>query len=135
MDVTRSHHNPSPYDKHPAVPEEFGITRGFCTKVIDGDTYECEYEQLNPHIRTSEQVRLAGLDTPEVFGSNRDPVAGPAATEFVKERILGKPITLRLHRRRLTLNRVVADVYFLEEGHWRDLATALRAAGHEKVTP
>ena len=106
--------------------------RGYCTRVVDGDTYDILLEGALPHNLNTERVRLEGLDTPEVYGPYRDPERGEMASQFAADRILGKPVVVELDRKRMTLGRVVGEVFFREAGVWRSLANALRAAGHEK---
>jgi micrococcal nuclease len=50
--------------------------------VVDGDTIDIELD-LGFNIKMKERVRLLGLDTPEVFGSNAEQ-AGQIASNFTK---------------------------------------------------
>ena len=50
--------------------------------VVDGDTLDVELD-LGFEIRLKERVRLAGIDTPEVFGAKAT-AAGQAASAFTK---------------------------------------------------
>ena len=132
-DELRGNHSPAPFNSHPFKMGGAIMLRGFCTRVVDGDTLDILIEGVLPHKLATERVRLAGIDTPETYGPNKDPVRGPAATAFVQARVLDKPVLVHIHLGKVTLNRVVADVEFAgDNGTWHDLATALREAGHAK---
>lgn len=97
----------------------------FVERVIDGDTIE---------ISTGERVRLIGIDTPEVYESNklrsdaertgRDiktiQALGKKASEYTKKWIYGKRVRLELDRENAHLGhkdkygRLLAYVYLLD---------------------
>lgn len=52
-------------------------------RVVDGDTIDVEID-LGFSVKVKERVRLANIDTPEMFGPNATP-EGKAATEFVRQ--------------------------------------------------
>ncbi len=123
---------PKQFDDHPA-PFEPPVYRGVCTHVVDGDTFDLMID-LGLYQYAYESVRLAGIDTPEIFrpADETELARGHAAKAAVEALILDQPVLLRTHRDRTTFGRFVADVHFLEGGEWRDLATWLREEGHAK---
>lgn len=55
--------------------------KAVCLRVIDGDTLHIEVD-LGLRVKRTLDVRLVGIDTPEVTGATRE--AGLAATEYLK---------------------------------------------------
>lgn len=107
------HHKPSPFREHPSGVEPI-VLRAFCTKVIDGDTYDLLLEARPTHYLSVERVRLAGVDTPEMFGVNAEP-AGRVAKARVEELILGRPILVTVTEGRDKYGRLLVDVTFFED--------------------
>lgn len=105
--------------------------------VIDGDTVDACLD-LGFGISATVRIRVANIDTPEVFGRNADPVAGPAATEFTTTWLAEQPgLTVQTFKGSAS-SVGIGDGAF---GRWlgtftgADGATldqALRDAGHEK---
>lgn len=62
------------------------------TNVVDGDTVDLVVD-LGFKIQTKQRVRLARIDTPE-----RAQPGYAAARDFVKESILGKPVTIKTEK-------------------------------------
>ena len=58
------------------------------TRVVDGDTIE-----VSPRVVGTEDVRLIGVDTPEVFGIEAQP-CGREASHFTTEALGGQDVTL-----------------------------------------
>ena len=58
------------------------------TRVVDGDTIE-----VSPRVVGTEDVRLIGVNTPEVFGIEAQP-CGPEASDFTMEALGGQDVTL-----------------------------------------
>jgi len=102
-------------------------------RVIDGDTYVLDID-LGFHIWTTQHVRLEGIDCPE-----KNTPEGVLATNFARVwfSMAGPGITIRTAPGQpTTFERWVAGV-FLPAGAsalfgCRDLAGALRTAGHVK---
>lgn len=63
------------------IPAQLWVYRARVERVIDGDTLAIRLDQ-GLHTERVEQVRLLGVNTPEVKGASRP--AGLAATAFVK---------------------------------------------------
>jgi micrococcal nuclease len=112
--------------------------RATITRVIDGDTYEVEIDLGFFVTLKRQRVRLLGVDTPEVFGRNRDEVRGPAATTFVALWVdaCGGSVVLKTHKalkksgdEKQSLDRWIAEV-FNPDGE--SLAEAIIEAGHVK---
>lgn len=130
-----SHHNPAPFVEHPAPVDEVTL-RAFCTKVIDGDTFDLLIESRPTHILTTERVRLLGVDTPEVYGSRAEP-AGRVAKARVEELLMPhKPILVRTNDTRDKYGRLLMEVFYqAESGVWLSLGDTLLAEGLGKEYP
>jgi endonuclease YncB( thermonuclease family) len=82
------------------------------TRVVDGDTIE-----VSPQVEGTTDVRLIGVDTPEVFGVEEP--CGPEASAFTTERLEGQDVTLEFDEDRLedSLNgRALAYVWVSDLG-------------------
>lgn len=64
------------------------------TRVVDGDTIE-----VSPQVEGTADVRLIGVDTPEVFGGEEP--YGPEASDFITERLEGDDVTLQFDEDRV----------------------------------
>lgn len=66
-------------------------------RIVDGDTYDVVVS-LGFGLRAAFRFRLEGLDTPEIFGVNKDSdeyAAGIAAKEFVEDWFDGRDVIAR----------------------------------------
>ena len=104
--------------------------RAFITRVIDGDSFECEVDpgfRLRLLLKGRQACRVLGINAPEVTGATKE--AGLAAAARARELIEGKHLIIRTYRDDQTdkYGRYLADV-FLEDG--RMLGEALVAEGH-----
>lgn len=107
-------------------------------RTIDGDTYDFDLD-LGFHATLRVRVRLAGIDTFEVYGKNAHPKGGEAR-EFAAAWMTAAH-ELRVATLRLTPGSPIPDGSF---GRWlgivydrtsgEQLVDALRAAGYEKTT-
>jgi endonuclease YncB( thermonuclease family) len=81
------------------------------TSVIDGDTVHIRVSDAIP----DEKVRLLGIDAPEIAHNSGQTSAhwGPEATAYLKQRVEGKSITLRLDstQTRDKYHRLLAYLY------------------------
>lgn len=89
--------------------------RGYVLRVVDGDTVDVEFDLgMNTFVR--ERVRLAGLDTPEIFGMKKESEEfkrGMEAKAFVEERLMGKAVWIHTYKDRTgKYGRYLADLYF-----------------------
>jgi micrococcal nuclease len=66
--------------------EQYGLPVSV-TRVVDGDTIE-----VSPEVHGTEDVRLIGVDTPEVFGGEEP--YGPEASAYTKGRLEGQQVAL-----------------------------------------
>lgn len=110
-----------------------GAWRGVCRRVVDGDTFDVLIDQ-GMRRYPFERLRLAGIDTPEIYGVSRDSeeyAAGAAVKSKVEERILDRPVLVRTLDEE-TFGRWVAEVDWLdaERGEWRSLGGWLAGLGH-----
>lgn len=76
-----------------AQPTSAELTDARVTRVVDGDTIE-----VSPPVQGTEDVRLIGVDTPEVFGGEEP--CGPEASAFTKEQLTGEQIQLEFDEER-----------------------------------
>lgn len=87
------------------------------TNVVDGDTFDFEID-LGFGITYKNRLRLYGLDTPEVRGSERE--EGLRVKDYVKQLIDGKEVILITRKWKGKYGRYIAEVLFTgKEGHVR----------------
>ena len=92
---------------HPATPAlaQAGTQQVSVTRVVDGDTIE-----VSPRAEGRTDVRLIGVDTPEVFGGEEP--CGPEASDFTTERLEGQDVTLEFDEDRIDpYDRALAYVW------------------------
>lgn len=85
--------------------------------VYDGDTITCDI-QVGFGIHLIEKVRIIGIDTPEVRGSEK--VEGFIARDALRELIDGKDVVLETHGRG-KYGRIIAEVIVddtIQVSHW-----------------
>ena len=78
------------------------------TNVVDGDTFDFEID-LGFGITYASRLRLYGVDTPEVRGSERE--EGLRVKAHVKQLIEGKQVGLTTRKWKGKYGRYIADVY------------------------
>ncbi|MDP9474598.1 MAG: thermonuclease family protein [Actinomycetota bacterium] len=79
------------------------------TRVVDRDTIE-----VSPQVEGVEDVRLIGVDTPEVFDGEEP--CGPEASAFSEERLAGQQVELEFDEERTDrFGRALAYVYLGDE--------------------
>ena len=101
-------------------------------RTVDGDTYEV-FVDMGMGIFYKTKVRLAGVDTPEVYGKDRDPIRGPAATEAGKAWVSYQEdakVLFQYHRMDKYGGRVDGELYPIGGGP--SLSQVLTEAGHVK---
>jgi len=92
------------------------------TNVVDGDTYDFEID-LGFGITYKNRLRLYGVDTPEVRGSERK--EGLRVKAFVKQLIEGKEVTLTTRKWKGKYGRYIASVLIHDDFTHPDLADRL----------
>lgn len=105
--------------------------RAKVTRVIDGHTVEVNTD-LGFNIRHVMRVRLAGVDTPEIFRPKDEDerTRGKAAKRRVEELIADQWVAIKTGKGR-SFNRWNADVYYYpEEGGRKSLGETLVEEGH-----
>ena len=75
-------------------------------RVIDGDTMVCDVD-LGFSITIRERIRLRGINTPEVRGTQKK--RGLEVKEIVRSMIEGKEITLQVYKKG-KYGRFIADI-------------------------
>src|SRR5215210_7710432 len=104
--------------------------RAKALRTIDGDTIVVELD-FGLRVRTEISIRVAGVDTPEIFtGTDRQRGAEAKAftDNWIAFRNIGRwPFLLRTYKDTKSFDRYVADVFDVETGG--SLADAIREAG------
>ena len=87
------------------------------TKVYDGDTITVNIDLGFSQFFNDQVLRLYGVNTPELRGSEREKKAGQEARDFVRERILGKEIVVHTYKdKKGKYGRYLATVFYKREG-------------------
>lgn len=97
-------------------------------RIVDGDTYDLTIA-LGFHLTAALRFRLAGVNTPEVYGPNAT-AAGAEASEFVRAWLEGRRLRARTYKAG-AFGRWLADVY--DADTLEDLGRALLEAGLAEV--
>lgn len=103
------------------------------TEVYDGDTITVEVD-LGFHVSMEMRLRLYGIDTWEVRGSERE--RGLIARDWLRERVLGEQVKFRSIRdgNRITgkFGRYLAVIYDMNPGstEWTNINDELVRLGH-----
>lgn len=87
--------------------------RAVCKRVLDGDTIEVSID-LGLRKYAYEEIRLKGVDTPEIFHPRNDAELqhGLVAKLFVEVKILHKPILITTYSDSVSYGRFVAAVQY-----------------------
>lgn len=94
-----------------AQTSETGRVDVTVTRVADGDTIE-----VSPMVEGTDEVRLIGVDTPEVFNVAAPEPCGPEASAYTTERLDGEPLSLEFDEERLDeFGRALAYVFLGDE--------------------
>lgn len=112
-------------------------------RVIDGDTFDVTVRVdvgFKIKVQHTIRIRLADIDTPEVYGVKKDSVEykeGKVASERVKQLIEGKLVRMKTRKtrkgtERKTFGRYVADIWFRAGDVEYNLAELLRQEGYSK---
>lgn len=99
--------------------------------VYDGDTIRVDFDLGLDFKAENQRVRLIGVNTPEIKGRRRR--AGIAARDFVRERILSRPVILQTQRdAKGRYGRWLATCWYryAESGPWTNLNAELLDTGH-----
>jgi len=101
---------------------------GDVTRCIDGDTVRVRLS-LGLSVGVTVDLRLAGIDAPEVVGATR--AAGLAARAHLESLVGGRRVYVRTYRDRRSFTRYVADLFVVgPDGTLTDVADEMVAAGH-----
>ncbi len=112
----------SEFTTHP-LPYPSPWMRGYCVRVVDGDTYYLRAD-LGFHVAMTIPVRLLGVDTPELSTAE-----GKTVRDKVRAMLEGKPVLLRTQKDTQSFARWVAEVQIFLPSGWVDLAGFLLAQG------
>lgn len=96
-------------------------------RVIDGDTLSLRFP-LPFHITVSQTVRLAGINTPEVVGTDR--AAGLAAADFLRVLLSGSPPLIVQTLKTEKYGRLLAHLWVEQGVGWTHVNAELIRAGH-----
>ena len=103
--------------------------KAFVNKVYDGDTITAIID-LGFNTQTVQNLRLAGVDTPEVRGTERE--QGLVARDYLRELILNKEITVKTIKDKTgKYGRYLAIIYLEEE----NINELLLTKGYAEVYP
>jgi len=89
--------------------------------VYDGDTITVVLD-LGLHINFTVNLRLLGVDTPEIKGKDR--VRGLEVRDYVREKTLNKNVLIKTHKQG-KYGRYLATVYYLDKDTWINLNVKL----------
>lgn len=111
------------------IPYPTTIWRAFGIRAVDCDTLVARFDRGFWETTTME-IRLLGIDAVELHSP-----LGPEAKLFTQARIAGKWLLIETHMDTEKYGRLLGVVlYPTGTGtNMKDLATAIRAAGYEKV--
>jgi len=114
--------------------------RAFVTAVYDGDTLTVDIDLGFGVVLKKQKLRLKGIDTPELRGGTEETKAlAREARDFVRERVLNKPVLLRTFKDKSgKYGRWLALVYPMDshgEPLAGDLASLLLAQGLAEECP
>lgn len=99
-------------------------------RVVDGDTIDCDVD-LGFYVTSRIRFRVARIDAPEVRGAEK--VAGKAATEWVKNFIVGRPLVVESLKTG-KYGRWIGEFYVTIEGTEFNLSDELVLAGHAEYS-
>lgn len=101
-------------------------------RVVDGDTVVANVD-LGFSIHVTMRLRLAGIDTPELVGSDRP--AAEVARDALKQAIEGKTVRIVTRKDKADkYGRIVADLYFFD-GEPVHINTWMVNQGYAKAWP
>lgn len=121
----------TPKSSHPGIPSHSWVFRATLVRVVDADSLRVVCDG-GFHNHQQEQLRLIGVNAPEVVGATK--AAGLAATAWVREWLavanaagLTWPLVIQTYKSDV-FGRYLADAWRLVDG--AHLNTDLIAAGH-----
>lgn len=91
------------------------------TRVVDGDTID-----VADPIAGATRIRILGIDTPEVYGSEVQ-CFGPEASAWAREHLLGRTVTLVPDPSQDALDRHGRALAYVTDGDWDYSVEAARA--------
>ena len=95
------------------------------TNVVDGDTFEADV-QLGYGITANLRFRIFGINTPEVFGAEKE--KGIVSREFVVKQFLNKAVII-VDKGLDSFRRNLAEVYFQSDEEQTNLGELLCTKG------
>jgi len=99
--------------------------RGKVVHIVDGDTFDIVVD-LGFNIFHKVRVRLADIDTPEIFGKEKE--EGLKVKDFVEKAILNKEVYVHTEKdKKGKYGRYIAHILFTDDkGQVFDLTSVLR---------
>ena len=109
---------------------EFHVT---ITKIVDGDTVDVDIDLGFGIWQKNERVRIMGIDTPELRGSER--LDGLKAKQRLCELILGKQVAITTHKDKTgKYGRWLVTIWDLSnDGVWTNINDLLLSEGYAEV--
>lgn len=105
--------------------------KAYVTKVYDGDTITVDLDLGMKIVMHDQKIRLYGIDTPELRGSDEEKAKGIAARDFLRGVILHKEVIIETHKdRRGKFGRLLGTIWALTEMESYNMNALLIARGH-----
>ena len=92
--------------------------RGIVTHIVHGDTVDVEID-LGMRMFTKQRLRLYGVDTPEIFGVDKESeeyAHGMQAKLFVEQRLLNRTVWIHTHKDKTEkYGRYLAEIFIQDD--------------------
>ena len=103
--------------------------KALITAAYDGDTVTAELDLGLKTVVHGEKLRLHRINTPEMRGDEK--VAGKAARDYLRGRILGKTVLVETFKdKRGKYGRYIAEIWLPENDGYTNINDELVAKGH-----
>ncbi len=74
--------------------------KAYVTKVYDGDTVTVDFDLGLGVMMMKQTIRLYGINTPELRGSDEEKAKGRAARDFLRSYILGEHVLIKTYKKK-----------------------------------
>ena len=91
--------------------EDNKVRNAIITNVVDGDTFDADVN-LGYGIIVSQRFRINRINTPEVFGAEKE--KGIVSKKFVAETFLNKNVLI-INKGLDSFRRILGDIYFIND--------------------
>ena len=91
--------------------------KALVTAVYDGDTITVDIDLGLGVFKRGEKIRLYGIDTPELRGSEEEKVKGRAARDYLRSQILNREVYLETYKDKSgKYGRLLGTVHIFYQG-------------------